>query len=58
MEIQHALAVRVGQPHLDESEKTGAADMILYAAGLVTVVADKTAVRIDLSLHEYLKSGF
>ena len=54
-EIQHALAIRVGQPSLDEREKTGEADMILYTAGLVTVAADKTAVRIHLSLHEYLK---
>lgn len=54
-EIQHALAIRVGQPFLDEREKTGEADMILYTAGLVTVAADKTAVRIHLSLHEYLK---
>lgn len=54
-EIQHALAVRVGQPSFDEREKTLEADMILYTAGLVTVAADKTAVRIHVSLHEYLK---
>lgn len=30
--------------------------MILYTAGLVTIAADKTAVRIQLSLHEYLKN--
>ena len=54
-EIQHVLAIRVGHPSLDEGEKLGEADMILYIAGLVTVAADKTAVRIHLSLHEYLK---
>ena len=49
-------AVRVGKPSFEEREKTGEADMILYTAGLVTIAADKTAVRIQLSLHEYLKN--
>lgn len=46
LELQHALAVEVGTPELDESNFTDVEDMVAACCGLVTVDKERNIIRI------------
>ena len=56
VELQHALAVEVGQPELDVSNLTQIKDMVSVCAGLVTVDEDSNIIRlVHYTAQEYLE---
>ncbi|KAH8780369.1 hypothetical protein BGZ57DRAFT_760450, partial [Hyaloscypha finlandica] len=56
VELQHALAVEVGGPELDEGNLTQIEDMVSVCAGLVTVDEETNIVRlVHYTTQEYFK---
>jgi ankyrin repeat protein len=56
LELQHALAVEVGEPELDEGNFTQIEDMVSVCAGLVTVDEETNIVRlVHYTTQEYFK---
>jgi hypothetical protein len=56
LELQHALAVEVGTPNLDEENLPDIGDIVSTCAGLVTVDEESNIIRIvHYTTQEYFK---
>jgi hypothetical protein len=56
LELQHALAVEVGEPQLDEQNLPGLEDMVSVCAGLVTIDEESDIIRlVHYTTQEYFE---
>ena len=56
VELQHALAVEVGEPELDEENLPQIEDMVSVCAGLVTVDEESNIIRlVHYTTQEYFE---